>query len=71
MLKYLPILVPITFYILIGWTAYTFSQPLVLLFLLISPRADTSFYIAVGDNSSLTKAVRREGTETSQIVEKD
>lgn len=71
MLKYLPILVPITFYILIGWTAYTFSQPLVLLFLLISPRADTNFYVAVGDNSSLTRAVRREGNETTETLEKE
>jgi len=43
MKTYLPLIVPICFYTLVGWTVFHFEQPAWLFTLLISPRIELRY----------------------------
>ncbi len=63
----IPSLVPITYYIVIGATAWHFGSIMILLFLLLAPRLDTKFIvISSSEGTSIIKQTIDNNSALSQ-----
>ena len=54
MRKYLPVLVPVTFYGLLAFTMYNFNQPLWILMLFLQPRLDSKYVTVIEGKKAVT-----------------